>query len=403
MIIRNFEFRIYPSPKQIRRLDENLHLCQQLYNAALEQRILAYRNRHVSLNRFAQSKELPTLKTELPEFKDVGARTLQEVLDRLDKSFKNFFRRVKAGSKKPGFPRFKARDRYNSYVLLQSGYSLDSKAGRLTLSKVGDMKVKQWKTFPPDTKIKRLAIKRSRRKWYAVFCCELPDPKPLRTSRKDIGLDMGLKSLVMDSNGVKWGSLTELKKRERKIRILQQAVSSKKRDSQRREKACRFLGAAHDKLRRHKTQELHKISKQIVKKSGVVGLEKLNIQEMLESDRTGLNKATVRGMKRNIQLAAWRQLQHQIIYKAEEAGRMVVLVNPRGTSQMCSRCGQIISKDLHDRIHKCWACGLNILRDHNSAKEILRRARQALRRNSGVVKSRSLVDDSATYHKGWDP
>ena len=403
MIIRNFEFRIYPSPKHIRRLNENLHLCQQLYNAALEQRISAYRNRHVSLNRFAQSRELPTLKTELPEFRDIGAQTLQEVLDRLDKSFKNFFRRVKAGSEKPGFPRFKARDRYNSYAILQHGYRLDSQTGRLELYKVGGMKIKQWKTFSPDTKIKRLTIKRSGRKWYAVFCCEMLDPKPLRISRKEIGLDMGLKSLVMDSNGVEWGSLTELKKRERKIRVLQQAVSGKKRGSQRRKKACRSLGAAHDKLRRYKTQELHKISKQIVRKNGVVGLEKLNIRAMLESDNTNLSKASLRGMKRNIQLAAWHQLQHQIIYKAEEAGRMVVLVNPRGTSQMCSRCGQVISKDLHDRIHKCWACGLNSLRDHNSAKEILRRARQSLRCNSGVVKSRSLVDDSATYHKGWDP
>jgi putative transposase len=331
----------------------------------------------MNLSRFQQQAELPTLKTELPEFRDIGAQTLQEVLDRLDKSFKNFFRRFKAGSGKPGFPRFKAQGRYNSYTLLQHGYKLDSHPGRLVLTKIGGMKIKQWKDFPTGTKIKRLVIKRSGRKWYAVFCCELPDPKPLRASRKEIGLDMGLKNLVMDSNGAEWGSLTELKKRERKIRVLQQAVSSKKRGSQRRKKACKSLGAAHDKLRRHKTQELHKISKQIVKSYGLIGMEKLDIRNMLESNKPGLTDKTRRGMKRNIQLAAWHILQHQITYKAEEAGRKVVLVDPRGTTQVCSRCGTEIPKRLSDRWHWCFECHLSLSRDHNAAREILRRARQA--------------------------
>lgn len=379
MIIRNYEFRIYPSPKQVVGLGENLHLCQQLYNAALEQRVSAYRSRGVSIRRFQQQAELPNLKTELPEYNNVGAQILQEVLDRLDKAFANFFRRHKAGNAKAGFPRFKAKDRYNSFALLQHGYKLDSVAGRLTLGKIGSMKVKQWKSFPIETKIKRVVIKRSGTKWFAVFCCEMAQPKPLRKSRKTVGLDMGLKTLVMDSDGNAMGSLSELKRRERKIRALQQVVSNRKKGSARRRKACQQLGQAHDRLRRFKTYELHQISNEIIKKNGVVALEALQIRQMLTGPEKG---PMARGMRRNIQLAAWNVFQHQIKYKAEEAGREVVLVDPRGTTQECSSCGTIVPKNLSVRLHECLACGLTLDRDHNAARNILKRALLVRRCNS---------------------
>jgi putative transposase len=379
MTLRNYEFRIYPSPKQVSGLIVNLHLCQQLYNAALEQRIIAYRSRGVGLHLRRQQAELPNLKIELPEYRNADAQTLQEVLDRLDKAFRNFFRRHKAGNAKAGFPRFKARDRYNSFALLQHGYKLNSIAGRLTLGKIGSMKVKQWKSFPIETKIKRVVIKRSGTKWFAVFCCEMAQPKPLRKSRKTVGLDMGLKTLVMDSNGNAMGSLYELKRRERKIRALQQVVSNRKKGSARRRKACQRLGQAHDRLRRFKIHELHQISNEIVQKNGVIALEDLKVRQMLTGPEKG---PMARGMRRNIQLAAWNVFQHQIKYKAEEAGREVVLVDPRGTSQECSSCGTIVPKNLSVRVHECLACGLTLDRDHNAARNILKRALLAQQINS---------------------
>ena len=97
-----------------------LNLCRDLYNMALEQRKTAYRQNHVRVSAYDQMKQLPELKKAFPEFADVNSQALQQVIQRLDLSYQAFFRRVKNGEA-PGFPRFKGRNRYDSFTLKQTG------------------------------------------------------------------------------------------------------------------------------------------------------------------------------------------------------------------------------------------------------------------------------------------
>ena len=111
---------LYPTQQQQKRLEWVLRRCQELYNAALHERRDAYRMAGVSLGCDAQMRALPGLKEECPEYRQVGSQVLQDVLKRLDRAFEAFFRRVRAGEK-PGYPRFRAWERYDSFTYSQAG------------------------------------------------------------------------------------------------------------------------------------------------------------------------------------------------------------------------------------------------------------------------------------------
>src|SRR2546421_6041819 len=134
-----YKFRIYPSRAQVTALERTLGLCCELYNAALQERRDAWRISRTSINYHAQAIQLPEIKAVRPELGLVHSQVLQETLKRLEKAFDAFFRRMKAGEK-PGFPRFRARARYDSFTYSQSGFAIES--GKLRLSKIGKVKIK---------------------------------------------------------------------------------------------------------------------------------------------------------------------------------------------------------------------------------------------------------------------
>jgi putative transposase len=396
MLLRNYEFRLYPSPAHRRTLELFMLLCCRLYNCALEQRISAYKNRGKSFRQYAQANELPALKLEFPEYAGIPSHTLQNVLARLHKAFQNFFRRLRQGAEKPGFPRFKPSDRYNTLVFLPQAFKFFPETGHLRLTKVGELKLKQWKELPEGTQVKRVTVKKVASKWYAVFCCELPEPVALPYAGKAIGLDLGLKALVTDSDGQSYGDLRALKQQELCVRKRQEVVSRRKKGSMRRKRARALLAQAHDRLRRRRSAMLHQISQKLIREHDLIALEDLQIRELLEkpkkvknadskkADGPGQTEKSARGLRRNIQLAAWGELVRQVLYKAEEAGRAAVLVNPKGTTQECSSCGTVVKKDLSVRVHQCSECGLVLDRDHNAAINILNRALQAPRVNRAI-------------------
>jgi len=392
-MLRNFEFRIYPSKKQQSIMIDWMAKCRELYNACLEQRRSAWdrlkhktpEDRRGRMPSFiSQGMALKQIKLIRPEFKTVYARVLLDPIDRIQKAFDGFFRRIKTGAGRAGYPRFKSRDRYNTFTYSQLGFKLfpaeGRRNGRLELSKIGSMPVKDWKVLPSDSKIKRVTIKNSAGKWFAVLCCDLPDPTPLAPTGKIIGLDMGLTAIAIDSDGNRMGDLTVLKVGERKLRRAQKNLSRKKKGSVRRHKARALLQIAYARLTQKRKYQLHQIANKIIKKADLIAIEKLEIRKMTDRTRgvKGMTKTSQRGMRRNINQAAWGHLRQMLLYKAEEAGRQLIQVDPRGTSQICSACGKIIPKTLAVRRHVC-SCGLDIDRDHNAAINILQRALQAPR------------------------
>ncbi|MDN4594632.1 RNA-guided endonuclease InsQ/TnpB family protein [Polycladomyces subterraneus] len=138
-MMRTYKFKLEPTKEQIEKIEWTLGMCRWLYNSMLEQRKFAYKRRGITLKYHKQAIELPKLKKEIPEFKEIHSQVLQDAAKRLDKAFQAFFLRVERGEK-PGYPRFQGKNRYDSFTYPQAGYKLDGKY--LKLSKIGDVRIK---------------------------------------------------------------------------------------------------------------------------------------------------------------------------------------------------------------------------------------------------------------------
>src|SRR5258707_14161456 len=142
-IRKTFKYRLTPTPDQEQALETVLWRCRELYNAGIEERKAAWQKCGVSMNFAMQSAQLPGIKAVCPEYRDINAQVLQDVLDRLDKAFQAFFRRAKAGEW-PGYPRFQGRDRYHSFTYPQVGVHGGARLanGCLVLAKIGRIRVR---------------------------------------------------------------------------------------------------------------------------------------------------------------------------------------------------------------------------------------------------------------------
>lgn len=362
---RTYQFKLEPTKEQIEKIEWTLSMCRWLYNSMLEQRKFAYEKRGVTLTYAKQCAELPALKKEIPEFKEIYAQVLQHVAKRLDLAFQAFFRRVKNGEK-PGYPRFKGKNRYDSFTYPQylnhkGNPQFKVESGFLYLPKIGNIRIKLHRQI--KGKIKTCTILRKNGKYYVCISCEI-EPKQVKTAGKQVGIDLGVKYLITTSDGHHEKNHKYLRKSERKIKYLQRMVSRRKKGSNRRKKAVALLAKAWEKIANRRKDTNHKISRYLVNHYDLIVFEDLKITNMVKN----------RNLAKSIMEAGWRQLIDFTTYKAEEAGKKVELVNPHNTSQVCSECGQIVKKTLAERVHRC-DCGYVADRDVNAARNILKKAK----------------------------
>jgi len=340
---------------------DTLESCRILYNSALEQRKIAYRQFGVSLCRLNQQAELLEIKDYFPEYRQIYSQVLQEVILRVDRSFQNFFRRLKT-NEKPGYPRYKGRGWYDSFTYPQSGFSLsDNSKGsqRLKLSKIGSIKIKLHRAI--KGKIKTCTIKREINNWYVCFSCEV-EPELLPKTHKSVGVDVGIEKYAALSDGILIENPRFMRQSEAKLKHEQRLLSRKKKGSNSRKKQRDKLAKLHCKIKNQRNDFLHKESRKLVKNYDVIVLEALQIKNMGKNHH----------LAKCISDAAWAKFTEYLSYKAESAGKKVVFVNPRNTSQICSGCGETVKKSLSVRVHKCPSCGLILDRDINAAINILR-------------------------------
>ena len=370
-MIRNFQYRIYPTGKQARQMNSVLTVCMRLWNYFLEQRDTAYKTDKTSISCFTQIKEIPKLAIKDPSIKEVYSQTLQEVPRRLDKAFQAFFRRVKLGED-PGYPRFKHKDRYNSFTYPQNNgsFKLDEE-GKIYLSKIGHVKIGYhreakgvWKTCT----VKRT----STGKWYVVISVEQPDVVVKKSVKPVVGIDLGLKEFAVLSDGSKIKRERFFKAEENALAKAQRKLAKQKKGSQERHKAKRVVSRIYERIINKRKNFTHQNSRKIANKYGTICLEDLNISSMLAEKTITIKgeKKPATGTHRSINDVAWNEFVNQLKYKAEEAGSSVILVNPRNTTKMCSVCGKLTGKDLSDREHNC-SCGHSEDRDLNASKNIL--------------------------------
>jgi putative transposase len=307
-----------------------------------------------------------------PYAKGIHSHVLQVVVTDLDKAFQAFFRRVKAGET-PGYPRFRGRNRFASFGFKEygNGFKVD---GRLKLSGIGRVVVR-WHR-PLDGQIKTVRITRRAGKWYACFACKV-EATPLPATGRDIGVDMGIASLITTSEGEKDAHPRWYRAAQRKLRVLQRRVARCKKGSTNRRKAVLQLQRQHERITNTRKDYLKKLAHRLVSQYDRIALEDLRITNMVRN----------RHLAKSILNAGWGYLVQHITSKAAEAGRVVCLVDPRYTSKTCSRCEHVFeSLSLSDRWIECH-CGLSLDRDHNAAVNILKRAGQVRWGISGSLDS----------------
>ncbi|GHO61237.1 transposase [Ktedonobacter sp. SOSP1-52] len=375
MLKKTYKLRLYPTKKQTEKLEWTLARCCELYNAALQERRESYTYTGKGTNYNQQAMQLPEIKELREEYKEIHSQVLQDVLRRVEKAFKDFFKRVKAG-KKPGYPRFQSRTRYDSFCYPQAGFSI--KNGRLELSKIGHSKIKlHCKVLGT---IKTCTIRREGGCWYACFSCEVG--QVLRTPYTDeaVGIDLGVSKLATLSTGDVIENPKHYRRAEKRLAKAGQALSRKKRGSQRRKKAVQRIAKLHRKVRNQRNDYLHQWSRRLVNTYETIVFEEIapaNLSKRAkpkQDEQTGQylsNGASAKsGLNKSILDAGWSTFIAFCEYKAANAGTVeVVKVDPKYTSQVCSGCGVVVKKKLSERWHSC-ECGTELDRDHNAALNI---------------------------------
>lgn len=372
-----YKYRLVPTSAQRKKLEKTLEICRWVYNDTLGIRKEIYENTGKGISLYETNKLLTIWKADKPEFSEVHSQVLQNVQERVDLAYQAFFRRAKAGEE-PGYPRFKGRGYYDSFTFKQKGFKLNG--DKLTLSKIGSIYIKLHRQ--PCGIIKTLTIQRdSLGNWYACFSCDC-EANPLPVSDTVVGIDLGLTTFAYFSNGKKIKRQRWMKRDAANIAKLQRKKERFSIGSPERKKVIRALNHAYQRSGNRRNNFAHQESRKLVNEYQFIAFEKLDIKDMQSSD----DKRYTRG----IADVAWGQFVQFTVYKAANAGRGVALVDPRGTTQMCSGCHAIVPKGIEVRVHVCPHCGLKLNRDHNAALNILARGLASISTDSSVVAVEAL-------------
>ncbi len=366
---KTYKYRIYLAKGQRRILEQQLEECRWAYNETLAARKRAYEERGESLRLYDTQAMLPIWKLTRPALKLVHSQVLQNISVRVDLAFQAFFRRVKAGAEEVGFPRFKGFGRYDSITYPQYGNGVRLEGERLMLSKIGATHIVLHR--PLEGTPKTVTLTRSRTgTWFVCFSCET-EAAPLPPTGNVVGVDVGLASFATFSDGQQIANPRFYRRDEADLKRVQRRKDAAKLAQNWTEntKQKGILARIHARIANRRSDFAHKRSRELINTYQVIVFEDLAPMEMGKS----------RGMRKSILDVAWTQFISMTVAKAAEAGRRVILVNPRNTTKRCSTCGELGPKTLRVRVHTCPHCGLVLDRDENAARNILQRGLQTLR------------------------
>ena len=356
-MLKAYKYRLYPSHAQELLLEGTLETCRGWYNRCLAERKEAYEHEKRRVGKYEQLRQVKELKRSDPNAATVHSHILQVVVQDLDKAFLAFFRRVKAGEK-AGYPRFKGRERFDSFGLKEYGNGFKLEGRRLRVAGIGRLRVR-WHR-PMAGVIKTVRIRRQAGKWYACFACEGNDA-PLPPSGRSVGIDVGIHHLLATSDNEVVDNPRWYRHAQARLRILQRRVSRRALGGSNRRKAVLALQRQHEYIGSSRKDYLDKLACSLIARYDLIVLEKLQIKGMVHDHH----------LSKSILDAGWGYLKQRLADKAVEAGRQVHLVGPSLTTQTCSGCGELFEDlSLPARWVNC-ACGLSLDRDVNAARNIL--------------------------------
>jgi len=337
---------MYPNKEQQSKLWRHANKLNWLYNYFLNQKIEVYKTEKKNLKRFDLQAQLPSLKSD-PDIKEIHSQVLQGVCKRLDQSYKDFFKRGNTG-----FPKFRSCRNFFGICYPQSGYSLSENVFKTKI--YGGIPFKKHRNLNGNVKI--VHITTNNNKWFLCVTTDFEEQKP--DAKSEIGIDIGLKDLVVTSKGDHIKNSRHAKYYDNQISKIQSRADKKKKGS----RSWKYLTKVKQRLYDAKVRKIsdyqHKVSKRLSSKYDTIYAENLNSKTMSEGKWRNLNKAI-----RNAKLATFL---NYLSYKANN----LVLVNPYNTSKTCNSCGHVHQNlKLSDRVITC-QCGVQYDRDENAAKNV---------------------------------
>ncbi|GAC1348299.1 MAG: RNA-guided endonuclease TnpB family protein [Ktedonobacteraceae bacterium] len=363
--MRTFEYRLFVNKEQRSLLMACLIESRGIYNAMLETVKAQYEQAHTFPSKYDLEAAFKGQGAHVP------ATTVQMLADRQVKSLKRFLAAKKHGIPNIGFPRFKKPNRWHGIQLRQYGkdsYVHEDKKHLIVPAKIGkSLKIKMHRPIEGTPKTAHLVL-RADGHWYALIVCET-EPQhehvPSDCHHPAIGIDVGLKSFLTDSEGHTIENPRYYRISQRTLRRKQRTIARRQKGSHRRRKAARSTAQTHLKINRQRRDHHFKIAKPYAEGYQVIAVEALQITNMVKNPH----------LAKSIMDASWGAFLDILEEKAARAGHQVVRVNPRFTTQACSQCGELIQKSLSVRTHMCTSCGFVADRDVNAATNILLRAR----------------------------
>jgi putative transposase len=377
-----YQYRLRLTKKQQSAIDLWMALCRRQYNYRLAERFNWWEQNRCDINAcplichlpelknrpdfYSQKRDLVNSKQLFSEYKDLPSHTLQDVIVRVEKTFDRWLKGDSNG-RRSGKPRFKGQGRYRSIAFPDPVKAEHIEGNFIQLPKIGKLKVILHRSIPEGFKVKTAALVKKADGYYITLSLQdssVPDLSPeVPTLDNTIGIDMGLKSFLVDDLGKEVVIPQHYRKAEQRLKRLNRSLSRTKKGSKRRRKAVMRAAKAHLKVANRRKDFHYKTAKKLLSTGKNIGYEALNIKGIA---RTKMAKST--------HDAGWGQFLQILSVKAANAGLMTIAVNPNGTTQECSGCSQKVPKIIQDRWHSCSNCGCELDRDHNAAINIKHRA-----------------------------
>jgi putative transposase len=364
-VLKAYKYRIYPTEEQQLVLWKTINGCRYVYNWALEQRKKAYEADEKMPSCFTLNKVLTAMKQDNEWLYESSNPALQFAIQNMDSAYKHFFRRVKEGKEKPGFPRFKSKKNPVQSFQMINNYRVNFEKNLIKLPKLDtEVEIVLDREFEGKMKTGTVSVT-STGKWFVSILVddgkELPEPEPY-TSHSTIGIDMGLTHFAILSDGTKIENPRHLKNSEKRLACLQRRLSRKKKGSQNRKKAIHKVAKMHEKISNQRSDFLHKLSITLIRENQAIAIEDLNVKGMVKNEK----------LAKHISDASWSTFKNMLEYKAAWNGKTVLKIGRFiASSKLCSHCGYKPSEmSLSVRTWTCPVCGSIHDRDINAAINI---------------------------------